>query len=106
MGYSGARVALIFDPDNPSSVGHLRSLETAAPSFAVKSVAAAVHNPAEIEQAIEAFARERKGGLLIPPNTTLTSHRDLIVASAALASLARSLPVPCFRHGGWLDVRG
>ena len=78
-----ARVALIFDPDNPSSVGHLRSLEMAAPSFAVKFVAAAVHNSAEIEQAIEAFARERNGGLIIPPNTTLTSHRDLIVALAA-----------------------
>jgi hypothetical protein len=23
--------------------------------------------------------RERDGGLLVPPNTTLTSHRDLIV---------------------------
>ena len=70
------RVALIFDPDNPSSVGHLRSFETAAPSFAVKSIAAAVHSPAEIERAIEAFARERDGGLLVPPNTTLASHRE------------------------------
>jgi putative ABC transport system substrate-binding protein len=89
-----ARVALIFDPDNPSSVGHLRSLETAAPSFAVKFVAAAVHNPAEIEQAIEAFARERNGGLFIPPNTTLTRHRDLIVASPARYRLPAVYPLP------------
>jgi putative ABC transport system substrate-binding protein len=101
-----ARVALIFDPDNPSSVGHLRSLETAAPSFAVKSVAAAVHNPVEIELAIEAFARERNGGLLIPPNTTLTSHRDLIVASAARHRLPAVYPFRVFVTAGGLMSYG
>jgi len=101
-----ARVALIFDPDNPSSVGHLRSLETAAPSFAVKFVPAPVHNPAEIEQAIDAFAREQNGGLLIPPNTTLTSHRDLIVASAARHRLPAVYPFRVFVTAGGLMSYG
>ena len=100
------RVALIFDPDNPSSVGHLRSFETAAPSFAVKSIAAAVHSPAEIERAIEAFARERDGGLLVPPNTTLTSHRDLIVALAARFRLPAVYPFRVFVTAGGLMSYG
>ncbi len=100
------RVALIFDPDNPSSAGHLRSLETAAPSFAVDSIAAAIHNPAEIERAIEAFAGERNGGLLVPPNTTLTSHRDLIVASAARYRLPAVYPFRVFVAAGGLMSYG
>ena len=100
------RVALIFDPDNPSSVGHLRSFETAAPSFAVKSIAAAVHSPAEIERAIEAFARERDGGLLVPPNTTLTSQRDLIVALAARYRLPAVYPFRVFVTAGGLMSYG
>jgi putative ABC transport system substrate-binding protein len=101
-----ARVALIFDPANPSSVGHLHSLEKAVPSFAVNFVASAVHNPAEIEQAIEAFARERNGGLIIPPNTTLTSHRDLIVALAARYRLPAVYPFRVFVTAGGLMSYG
>jgi putative ABC transport system substrate-binding protein len=100
------RVALIFDPDNPSSVGHVRSLETAARSFAVNSVAVAVHNPAEIERAIEAFADERNGGLLVPPNTTLTSHRDLIVALADRFRLPAVYPFRVFVTAGGLMSYG
>jgi ABC-type uncharacterized transport system substrate-binding protein len=100
------RVALIFDPDNPSSAAHLRSFETAAPSFAIKSIAAEVHRPAEIERTIEAFARERDGGLVIPPNTTLTSHRDLIVALAARFRLPAVYPFRVFVIAGGLMSYG
>jgi putative ABC transport system substrate-binding protein len=89
-----------------SSVGHLHSLEKAVPSFAVNFVASAVHNPAEIEQAIEAFARERNGGLIIPPNTTLTSHRDLIVALAARYRLPAVYPFRVFVTAGGLMSYG
>ena len=100
------RVALIFDPDNPSSIGHLRSLESAAPSFAVESIAAAIHSPGEIERTIETFAREAKGGLVVPPNTTLTSHRDLIIASAARHRLPAIYPFRVFATAGGLMSYG
>jgi putative tryptophan/tyrosine transport system substrate-binding protein len=96
------RVALIFDPDNPSSIGHLRSFETAAPSFAVKSIAAAVHGPGDIERTIETLAREAKGGLIVPPNTTLTSHRDVIITSAARYGLPAIYPFRVFATAGGL----
>jgi putative tryptophan/tyrosine transport system substrate-binding protein len=103
---SVTRVALIFDPDNPSSAGHLHSFESAAPSFAVKSIAASVHSPVEIERAIEDFARERDGGLLVPPNTTLTSHRDLIVGLAARFRLPAVYPFKVFVTAGGLMSYG
>jgi putative ABC transport system substrate-binding protein len=100
------RVALILDPDNPSSVGHWRSLESAALSFALRPTAAAVRNSAEIERVIEAFARERDGGLLVPPNTTFTSHRDTIVASAARYRLPAVYPFRVFVTAGGLMSYG
>ena len=38
---------------------------------------------ADIELAIESFARAPNGGLFLPPNATIISHRDLIIALAA-----------------------
>jgi putative ABC transport system substrate-binding protein len=77
------RVALIFNPDNPASAGHWRMFETFAPSFAVDPIAAPVHNPAEIERSIEAIAQKPNSGLLAPPDVTVTTHRELIVALTA-----------------------
>jgi ABC-type uncharacterized transport system substrate-binding protein len=101
-----ARVALIFNPDNPSSVGHLHSLETAAPSFVVKPIPLPVHNPAEIERAIETFARERDGGLLVPPNSTLTTHRKIVVEAAARHRLPAVYPFRVFVAAGGLMSYG
>ena len=42
-----------------------------------------VSNSAEIELAIETWAREPKGGLLLPPDQFLVQHRELIIAAAA-----------------------
>jgi putative ABC transport system substrate-binding protein len=77
------RVALIFHPQTPFAPSFLRSLESDAPSFGVKTVAMAVRGASEIEQAIGDLAREPGGGLLMVPETTATLHRDLIIALAA-----------------------
>jgi len=42
-----------------------------------------VETAADIERAIESFARVPNGGLFLPPNNTTFLHRDLIVALAA-----------------------
>ena len=42
-----------------------------------------VENAADIERAIESFARVPNGGLLLPPNFTNAIHRHLIIALAA-----------------------
>ena len=57
-----ARVALVFGPDNPSAAGYRKVLESAAPSFGIKMIPAAVRSAAEIESAVERFAHEPNGG--------------------------------------------
>ena len=42
-----------------------------------------VETAADIERAIELFARAPNGGLFLPPNATTIVHRDLIIALAA-----------------------
>ena len=75
------RAALLFGPDNPASQRHWRTFEIAARSLAVQPVAAPVRNRDEIERAIADIARESNGALLAPPDTVVTTHRLLWVAS-------------------------
>ena len=42
-----------------------------------------IENAADIERAIEAFARVPDGGLVLPPDGTTLLHRDLIIDLAA-----------------------
>ena len=79
-----ARVAVIFNPETgPFSPLFLRAVETAAPSFAVKPIATPVHDAADIERAISAFAHDLNGGLIVLPSAFVAVHRQLIFEQAA-----------------------
>jgi putative ABC transport system substrate-binding protein len=79
-----ARVAIIFNPQTgPFSPLFLRAVEMAAPSFAVKSIATPVHDSADIERAISAFALDLNGGLIVLPSAFVAVHRQLIFEQAA-----------------------
>jgi putative ABC transport system substrate-binding protein len=77
------RVAVIYDPANITSAGQLREIETGAPSFGVRLSASPVRDAGEIERAVEAFASEPNGGLIVLPNSVTNVHRELIIALAA-----------------------
>jgi putative ABC transport system substrate-binding protein len=57
------RVAVILNPDQIPQAGMWRA-EAAAPSLRVQLTAAGARDAAEIEHAIDAFARESNGGLV------------------------------------------
>ena len=78
-----SRVAVILDPDNPSQIAYWQAIEAAAPSFRVQLTRTDVRNAAEIERAINAFAQQPNGALLVAPNAVTIFHRDLIIALAA-----------------------
>ena len=78
-----ARVAVIYDPANPAAAGYLRTIEPAAPSFGVQVSASAVRDAAEIARAIDWFAGEPNGGLVVLPGAAAAVNRDLIIALAA-----------------------
>jgi ABC-type uncharacterized transport system substrate-binding protein len=80
--------------------------ETFAPSIAVEPIAAPVHNPAEIERAIEAVARQPNSGLLAPPDVTVTTHRELILALATRYNLPAAYWNYAFVVGGGLISYG
>jgi ABC-type uncharacterized transport system substrate-binding protein len=77
------RVALLFNPDNISAAGYWRSIETVAKSRGVIPVSLPVRDASNILDAVDAFAREPNGGLVLPTDVTTIVHRDLIVALAA-----------------------
>ena len=85
-----ARAALVADPKTPIYDYFLRAAEAIAPSLAIELVPSPVETAADIERAIESFARAPNGGLFLPPNATIVLHRDLIIALAAAIACRRS----------------
>ena len=77
------RVAVILNPDQIPQAGMWRAIEAAAPSFRVQLTAAGARNAAEIEHAIDAFARESNGGLIVLPSPVTEGNRKLIITMAA-----------------------
>jgi putative tryptophan/tyrosine transport system substrate-binding protein len=77
------RVAVMFDPRNPTQAQYVQGIEASAPSFGVQLTLAAVRDAGEVERAIDAFAQQPNGALIVVPNIVTLLHRDLIVALAA-----------------------
>jgi putative ABC transport system substrate-binding protein len=77
-----ARVAVILNPEQRPQAGMWHAIEAVAPSFRLQLTAAPVRNAAEIERAIDVFAREPNGGLLVLPNPVNEANRKLIIGMA------------------------
>jgi putative ABC transport system substrate-binding protein len=89
------RVAVLYDPGNPATRGYLAEMEPATRSLGVTMASFGVRDEAEITRAIEGFATEPNGGLVLLPGPIGTSHREAIIGLAA----RRRLPaVYAFRY--------
>ena len=77
-----ARVMVVHHPDNTSVVGYMPLIETAARSFSVTPMTAAVTDLAGIERAIDSLAGAPQGGLLLPSDNLTLAYRERIVALA------------------------
>jgi putative tryptophan/tyrosine transport system substrate-binding protein len=84
---SVARVAIMFNQDNPGNRGLSASAAAAAPRFPVEVVAVPLRESKEIEAEIEAamaqWGRESDYGLIVLPDPSTNSHRKLIIELAA-----------------------
>jgi putative ABC transport system substrate-binding protein len=77
------RVIFMFNPDTaPSYRAFLRELGAAQAPLAAELSASPVHNEAEIEAAVTAFARELAGGLIVAPDAFTNTRRQLIMTLA------------------------
>jgi putative ABC transport system substrate-binding protein len=77
------RVLVILAPGNGGQEGFRRVIEAAAPALGVAPLVAAVREPGELERAIEAFAREPDGSLLVLPGPPGNDNVELIIELAA-----------------------
>jgi ABC-type uncharacterized transport system substrate-binding protein len=78
-----ARAAFVIDPKTSSFAHYQREAEAIATSLAIELVAAHVEYGPDVERTIGSFAREPNGGLVVPPSSTTTVHRDLLIELAA-----------------------
>jgi ABC-type uncharacterized transport system substrate-binding protein len=97
-----ARAALVANPKMTAYDYFLRAAEAIASSLAIELVPSPIENAADIERTIESFARTPNGGLILPPDATTTSHRDLIIALAARHRLPAVYSVRVFVAAGGL----
>jgi ABC-type uncharacterized transport system substrate-binding protein len=74
------RVALIFHPDNSFRTGFEPAFEAAARALGVAPVVMPFRDAAELQNAIDGFAHEPNGGLIVPPDIPAIVHRDLIIS--------------------------
>jgi putative ABC transport system substrate-binding protein len=77
------RVALVANPISTPYNYFVHSAEAVVPSLALKLTPSPIHNAADIERVIEAFARVPDGGVVILPDGTNIQHRDVVIALAA-----------------------
>ena len=76
------RVVALVHPETPSHQGFWQSTETAAPRFGIEASAGGVHNAAEIEGVVRAFADKPNGGLIVFPHAVTNANTSLITSLA------------------------
>ena len=73
------RVMAILHPETPVHQAFWRSIDVAAPRFAVEAAPGGVHDAAEIERTISAFGSKPNSGLIVLPHAVTLANRALIV---------------------------
>jgi len=89
------RVAVIRDPTIAAGIGFFGAIQSVAPSIGVELIPLGLSEPAEIEQAIAAFARSANSGLIVTGSPLAMLHRNLIITLAA----RYKLPAAYFERG-------
>jgi putative tryptophan/tyrosine transport system substrate-binding protein len=103
---STERIALLFDPANPTWAVFLRTIEAAAPSFGLRLIPAGVRNADEITERIAAFARDPNGAVIVLPSALAIQYRQAIVGVSAMHRLPAVYPFRLFTVDGGLMSYG
>jgi putative ABC transport system substrate-binding protein len=76
------RVLVLHHAQTAANVSFLRAAQAAALKLGVTIVAAGVNDAAEIEQAVNAFANEPNGGMILMPHPVVIIPRAMIIELA------------------------
>jgi putative tryptophan/tyrosine transport system substrate-binding protein len=100
------RATLMANPKTSSFDYFLQIAEAAAPSLAIEIVPSRVENAADIERTIESVARAPDSGLVLTPDQTNLSNRDLIIGLAARHRIPAVYPERVYAIAGGLVSYG
>src|SRR5204863_9093938 len=77
------RVALLFNPElRVTGPAYTAAIKAAAPAFAVQTLETPIRDPIEIVRALDEFAAEPNGGIIVLPATAGGGNRDTIIRLA------------------------
>jgi putative ABC transport system substrate-binding protein len=100
-----SRVAALFNPRTHTGQ-FSKTLAEVAPQLELELIETPVHDPGEIERAMNSFAQVPRSGVLVLPDTFTLVHRELIVDLAARNSLPALYAYRFFVTGGGLVSYG
>jgi putative ABC transport system substrate-binding protein len=103
---SMTRAGILVQPENSSLAALRQVIEAAAPKLGVQASAIGVHDTAEIERGIAAFAEQTNGGLIVLADPLTIRNRDLIIALAARYRLPTIYMLRYFANSGGLIAFG
>jgi putative ABC transport system substrate-binding protein len=96
------RVLVVMLPGDTAHQGFFRAIDAAARSLDVLAVEGAARDDREVERAIDAFAEEPNGGLLVLPGLPGRDNADLIIGLAKRHRLPAMYTYRFFASGGGL----
>jgi len=97
---SASRVAVLWNPANPSTAPQLKIAEAAAPALGTTVFPVGIKGSRgdDVDRAFETIAKERPGSLLVVGDATLGNHRNRI----AKLAIKHRLPTSG-SHSAWAD---
>jgi putative tryptophan/tyrosine transport system substrate-binding protein len=98
------RVAVVRDPLIAAGIGQFAAIQTLASGLEITAINP--RDPAEIRKAMEGFAREQDGGVIITASSPSAIHRDLLVSLALQLRLPTVSPFRYFTSNGGLASYG
>jgi putative ABC transport system substrate-binding protein len=96
-----ARVALIYNPDNPVSAIYRQIAEEASGPFGIKPIAAPIHGLDDIDRAVSSLVYGRNSGVyFLPDVTTLGLRKEIVELTARHAVPAMYSDASFVKIGG------
>jgi putative ABC transport system substrate-binding protein len=102
------QVAMLFNPKSTPGGGayFATSFEAAGPGLSIQTIKSAVHDVADIENAISALARSNRGGLVVIGEPFTNLHRPKILELAARYKVPTICPYRFYALDGCLVSYG
>ena len=101
-----SRVAVLWNPANPSNALHIGATKVAAQALGVQLQPLEVRRPQDLESAFQAAARGRAGALIALDDPLIIADRTRIVALAAKTRLPAMYGLTAYAKAGGLITYG